>query len=194
MTSIKQLTPCPIFDDKQYKLCDFYEEFSNFDSEYSKYKTIREKSDNNPVLIFKKSKIYFKNKISVCPACNSSKVIKNGHSTRKLIFITFGELKVYIQKYKCKKCGKLYYTDMTSIVNKNNNKTLPVIESVKKLYSIFGDSLYKIQNALKEEHNVNISHKSIENILLNSKYNKTDEYGRYSGHYLFDALWVKNQR
>ncbi len=55
---------------------------------------------------------------------------------------------------------------MSSIVNEFNNVTKPIIEKILHLYSIFGSSIYKIQNELKEEHNVDISHQTIERILI----------------------------
>lgn len=61
---------------------------------------------------------------------------------------------------------------MTSLVDENKNITKPVIDCILKLYSIFGDSLYKIRNYLKEQHKISISHQSIENILLSYKKRK----------------------
>ena len=49
----------------------------------------------------------------------------------------------------------------------------------------------KIRFNLKPEHNIEISHQSIENILLKSYYEFDYENWSYSGYYLFDSLWVK---
>lgn len=49
----------------------------------------------------------------------------------------------------------------------------------------------KIQFNLKQEHNVEISHQSIENILLKSNYEFGHKNWSYSGYYLFDNFWVK---
>lgn len=49
----------------------------------------------------------------------------------------------------------------------------------------------KIRFNLKQEHNIEISHQSIENILLKSYYEFDYENWSYSGYYLFDSLWVK---
>ena len=61
---------------------------------------------------------------------------------------------------------------MSSIVNEFNNVTKPVVEKILHLYSIFGISIYKIQKELNEEHNVDISHQTIERILLGFNFNK----------------------
>lgn len=50
----------------------------------------------------------------------------------------------------------------------NSNITLPVIECIENLYQIYGAGLHKIRFDLKQQHNIEISHQSIENILLNS--------------------------
>ena len=65
------------------------------------------------------------------------------------------------------------------------------MEHIKYLYSNFGTSLHKIRKSLKIEHKIEISHQSIENIILNSDYKNKHENWTYSGYYLFDSLWVK---
>ena len=44
---------------------------------------------------------------------------------------------------------------------------------------------------MKKEHNIEISHQSIENIILKSEYEIEHKNWTFSGYYLFDALWVK---
>ena len=191
MKSAKTLVPNSILDDKQYKLYDFCEEFSKFRPEDLKSLKNTKIKYNKLNIFYNKGHKYFRNAKSICPDCKSSNVVKNGYTQRKLIFIDTREEICYIQKYKCNKCGKTFYTDLISIVDTNKNITKPVFDSIFNLYSIFGDSVYKIQYALKKEHNIDISHQTIENALLNSGCIKNIDYGRYSGYYLFDTLWVK---
>ena len=139
----------------------------------------------------RKGEKYFKPVNVVCPECYSRDVVKNGTYSRKLIFLTIGEQNCVVQKYKCNKCGHIIYTDLSSIVNGNANITIPVIEHVKYLYSYFSGSLHKIRKSLKKEHNIEISHQSIENIIFNSNYEIEHENWTFSGYYLFDSLWVK---
>ena len=82
------------------------------------------------------------------------------------IFLNVGEQKCIIQKYKCKKCGKIFYTDIKSIVDENCNITKPVIEYINEIYSVSGNSIYKIQYMLKRFFNVDISHQSIESCII----------------------------
>ena len=72
----------------------------------------------------------------------------------------------------------MIYTDLSSIVNENANITIPVIEHIEYLYSYFNGSLHKIRKSLKE-HNIEISHQSIENIILKSEYELSIEIGLF---------------
>ena len=76
-------------------------------------------------------------------SCNSTHTVKNGTYKIKLIFIIFGTKLSTIQKYKCKKCGKVFYTDLSSLVYDNSNIKLPVINCIENLYQINDDSLHK---------------------------------------------------
>ena len=42
-----------------------------------------------------------------------------------------------------KKCGKVFYTDLSSLVYPNSNITLPVIDCIENLYQIYGAGLHK---------------------------------------------------
>ena len=191
MLKTKIKAPYQNMDLKEYKLFDFVPEFSEFRQfdDLSRYGC--ENIDNNLIRLEKRGKIYFKNKISICPNCNSTHTVKNGTYKRKLILLRIGEQLCNIQKYKCKKCGKVFYTDLSSLVYDNSNITLPVINCIENLYQIYGASLHKIRFDLKQQHNIEISHQSIENILLSSHYQFNYENWTYSGYYLFDSLWVK---
>ena len=135
-----------------------------------------------------KVKKYFKPVNVVCPERNSHDVVKNGTYSKKLIFLRIREQNGVFQKYKCNKCGHVIYIDLSSIVNENANITIPVIEHIRYLYSYFNGSLHKIRKSLRKEHNIEISHQSIENIRLNSEYEIKHENWTFSGYYLFDAL------
>ena len=191
MTKTKIKAPYQCMDLKEYKLFDFVPEFSEFRQFDDLSRFGCENIDNNLIRLEKRGKIYFKNKISICPSCNSTHTVKNGTYERKLFFLRIGEKLCTIQKYKCKKCGKVFYTDLSSLVYDNSNITLPVINCIENLYQIYGVSLHKIRFDLKQQHNIEISHQSIENILLNSNYEFNYENRSYSGYYLFDSLWVK---
>ena len=176
---------------KEYKLSDFVPEFSEFRQSDDLSRFGCENIEDNLIRLEKRGKIHFENRIGICPSCKSHHTVKNGTYERKLIFLRIGEQICTIQKYKCKKCGKVFYSDLSSLVYSNSNITLPVINCIENLYQIYGAGLHKIRFDLKQQHNIEISHQSIENILLKSKYEFNYENRTYSGYYLFDSLWVK---
>ena len=57
-----------------------------------------------------------------------------------------------------------------NIFRPNSNITYPVLEHVIHLHGFFSRSLRKIQKSLKLEHNIEISHQTIENIRLFSDF------------------------
>ena len=118
----------------------------------------------------KRGKIHFENRIGICPSCKSHHAVKNGTYERKLIFLRIGEQICTIQKYKYKKCSKIFYTDLLSLFYSNSNITLPIIDCIENLYQIYGARLHKIRFDLKQHINIEISHQNIENIILNSNY------------------------
>ena len=180
-----------IMSDKQFILSDFIPEFVKFRRNEDKKRIGCESIDDSLFVLSKKDNMYFKPVTPVCNKCNSRNLVKYGTYGRELIFLDIGKKTCIIQKYKCKKCGHITYTDISSIVNYNSNITIPVINRIKHLYSCFNGSLHKICYNLKEEHNVDISYQSVENIILKSNYTNKQENSCYSGYYLFDSLWVK---
>ena len=149
MTNIKTKAPYECMKPKEYKLFDFVPEFSEFRQSDDLSRFGCENIDDNLIRLEKKGKIHFENKIALCPSCKSHHTVKNGTYERKLIFLRIGEKICTIQKYKCKKCGKVFCTDLSSLVNANSNITLPIIDCIEDLYQIYGAGLHKIQFDLK---------------------------------------------
>ena len=191
MSSKNIKAPYECMELKEYKLSDFVPEFSEFRQSDDLSRFGCENIENNLIRLEKRGKIHFENKIAVCTSCKSHHTVKNGTYERKLIFLRIGEQICTVQKYKCKKCGKVFYTDLSSLVYPNSNITFPVIDCIENLYQIYGAGLHKIRFDLKQQHNIEISHQSIENILLNSNYQFNYQNWTYSEYYLFDSLWVK---
>ena len=191
MSSKNIKAPYECMELKEYKLSDFVPEFSEFRQFDDLSRFGCENIEDNLIRLEKRGKIHFQNRVAICPSCKSHHAVKNGVYERKLIFLRIGEQICTVQKYKCKKCGKVFYSDLFSIVYPNSNITLPVIDCIENLYQIYGAGLHKIRFDLKQQHNIEISHQSIENILLNSNYEFNYETRSYSGYYLFDSLWVK---
>ena len=192
MNSKKIKAPSNTLELKQYILSDFIPEFSGFGREEDRLIYGFDFAGENYYKVEKKFGTLFKEKLPICPHCRSKNVLNNGYSSRKLYFLVKGEKTVFIQGYKCKECGKKFSTDLSNLVNPNSNITLPVIEFIRDEYSFYNASLHSIRESLFKRHNINISHQSIENIILSLETNKKHKYWSLSGYYLFDSLWVKN--
>ena len=159
--------PCSILEDKQLKLFDFFEEFSEYESYGEKLSNGCLNSDDNLIRLTKHGNFYFKYKYTFCPNCYSSNVVKNGNYVRKLYFLNVEEQKCIIRKYKCKKCGKIFYTNIKSIVDENCNITKPVIEYINEIYTLFLEIAFiKFSIYYKRFFNVDISHQSIESCII----------------------------
>ena len=76
-------------------------------------------------LSFKKDVPYFKKSLSRCPHCGTRNVVKYGFT--KLVFKEIGKINAKFQSYICKRCSKrcskTFQSDLTSLVDKNNNFT-----------------------------------------------------------------------
>ena len=57
--------------------------------------------------------------------------------------------------------------------------------------SLFYGSLRNVVYKVKKDTGINVSHQTIENWILQSKYKNKDLLNRYSGYYIFDVEWVK---
>ena len=82
--------PIDILDEQAYNLCDFVEEFSDFNSNERNSLFGCENISKNLIRTVKNGKLHFKNQIPVCPHCKSKKHVKNGYKERILIFLNKG--------------------------------------------------------------------------------------------------------
>ena len=94
-------------------------------------------------LSFKKDVPYFKMSLDRCPHCGTHYVVKYGFTKRTLIFKEIGKTNVKVQRYICKRCGKTFQTDLTSLVNKNSNFTNELKNESEHLISDYLLSLKK---------------------------------------------------
>ena len=191
MTNQNTKAPNNSLGDIEYKLTDFVPEFVEFRQSEDNSQFGCDNISDNLFRTYRNGKTYFKNISAYCPSCKSRNVIFDSVINRKLIFLRIGRKNCDIQKYKCLNCGYRFKTDLSSIVYENTNVTKPVMEHIIHLYCYFTGSLYRIQKSLYKEHNISISHQTIENVILKSEFELEFPWGSLSGYYGFDALWVK---
>ena len=90
---------------KGYKLSDFVPEFFRIPSIWWFFSIWQWHIEINLIRLEKGSTFILKIELSL-------HTVKNRTYKRKLIFLRIGEQICTIQKYKCKKCGKVFYSDL----------------------------------------------------------------------------------
>jgi len=191
MSNIKTTAPIYSMCDKTYKLSYFCEELSEYEEKQSGILKKGENYNNNLKKWFKKDILHIEMLIPICHHCYSSKVIKNNKTERILYFYDKSEVKTEIQGYKCKKCGKTFYTNVEEIVSKNSNYTNDFIQKTLELVVFFNGSLRNVACKVKKDTGIGISHQTIENWILQIKNYNTGKIERFSGYYIFDVQWIK---
>jgi transposase-like protein len=191
MPNQKTSTPNSILDVKQYIFCDSDDGLVLSDSRFLKlFKSCRElfKPFN---LSFKKDVPYFKLSVARCPYCGTRHVVKYGFTSRTLVFKEIGKTKVKVQRYICKRCGKTFQTDLTSLVDKNSNFTNELKSESEHLISDYLGSLKNVCKSFKKFFGISVSHQTIENWLFVNENILEFDLGRCSGYYVFDVEWLK---
>ena len=110
-------------DFNQYIFCDFNQESFLTNSKFVKLVNNYANDFKYINLNFKGIVPYFSMKLLFCPECTARKVVKYGFTNCMLVFKEANWTKVKVQRYKCKKCGKVFQTDLSSFVRKNSNFT-----------------------------------------------------------------------
>jgi len=86
MTIVKLIAPIGCLNYKQYKLSDFFENFSKYEFELGKDRNKANMYANSLVMYFKKDYLYIEKSFSVCPKCYSKSVSPDEYNDRLLYF------------------------------------------------------------------------------------------------------------
>lgn len=191
MQKRKTLVPNVILDEEQYIFNVFDHGLTNFSCMSFKSQFKDEKDLDNLKIYENKGFIHICYVKPQCCDCYTHNVIKKGFINRKIFLLGIGEIIVKVQRYQCKKCGKNFQVDLNGLLDKNNNVSVLLKEKIVHLFDIFNGSLHKIKEILKEDWNTDISHQTIENVLLSNKNENKESCGNESGYYLFDVQYVK---
>lgn len=187
----KTTVPISILDFNQYIFCDFNQESFLTNSKFVKLVNNYANDFKYLNINFKNDIPYFSMKVPFCPECTTRKVVKYGFTNRILVFKETNRTKVKVQRYKCKKCGKVFQTDLSSFVRKNSNFTDDLKNTSKLLISQFLGSLNEVRKTIFKEFNVSVSHQTIENWLKEEKTKNKPDNDYFSGYYVFDVEWIK---
>ena len=191
MLNQKTYTPNSILDVKQYIFCDSDDGLILSDPHFVKlFKSCHEPLKSFD-LSFKKDVPYFKMRLGRCPHCRTRHVVKYGFTKRTLVFKEIGRTTVKVQRYICKRCGKTFQTDLTSLVDKNSNFTNELKSESEHLISDYLGSLKNVCKSFKKFFGITVSHQTIENWLFVNENILEFDLGRCSGYYVFDVEWIK---
>ena len=183
--------PNSILDVEQYKFFDFDEKLVLLDPHFEKLFYSCHEVLKSFDLSFKKDIPFFKMSLARCPFCNTLHVVKYGFTKRILVFKEIGRTEVKVQRYSCKRCGKTFQTDLSSLVDKNSNFTNELKMESEHLISDYLGSLRNICKSFQKFFGISISHQTIENWLFVDENILEFDLGRCSGYYVFDVEWIK---
>jgi transposase-like protein len=121
-----------------------------------------------------------------CPRCGSKKHVRNGFRKRRPKVGGFGKITVYVQRYKCRRCGKGFSARIDGIVKKWRQYAEIFKEKVNAIAAIMKYSGRAIQQVFLALFGVAPSHQTIENWLTADM----PEF-QYSGYYGYDEQVVR---
>ena len=191
MHNQKTITPNSILDVKQYIFYDSDDGLVLSDPRFMKIFKSCQNAMKSFDLSFKKDVPYFKMSLARCPFCGTRHVVKYGFTKRTLVFKEIGKTTVKVQRYICKRCGKTFQTDLTSLVDKNSNFTNELKSESEHLISDYLGSLKNVCKSFKKFFGISVSHQTIENWLFVNENILEFDLGRCSGYYVFDVEWIK---
>ena len=191
MANKNKYAPNSILDVEQYKFFDFDNELILLDPHFEKLYYSCHESLKSFDLSFKKDIPYFKMSLARCPFCNSRHTVKYCFTKRILVFKEIGKIEVKVQRYSCKRCGKTFQTDLSSLVDKNSNFTNELKKESEHLISDYLGSLKNVCKSFQKFFGISISHQTIENWLFVDENILEFDLGRCSGYYVFDVEWIK---
>lgn len=181
----------------QLKLFDFEDENINFDEKLEEniFNSYKPKNAKKNVGLFKDKHFHMINPI--CPHCNKSDFTKQGFYTINPTFDNGEKVKIFLQRYYCKKCGKKFSTRLFDIKKEYNHFSTQIKDKVRKSKVSRGGSLRDMVDDLKTFLNLDISHQTIKNwlkidenkiILMKNRIHL--KFTELSGFYVVDEQFV----
>jgi transposase-like protein len=123
----------------------------------------------------------------VCPECGSSKVIKQEFRKRNPKLADFGELEIYVRRYKCHHCGRKFTTSIEGVVKPNDQYARLVKEYVNTSIAKGYSSLSELRFQVFANYGLLPSRQSVWNWIAN----EADIELEPSGYYCYDEEYLK---
>lgn len=122
----------------------------------------------------------------VCPECGSARVTRQEFRARKPRLAEYGELVIYVRRYRCKHCGRKFTTRMDGVVKPNDQYAALVKEYVNASISKGYSSLSELQLQVYANYGLLPSRQAIWNWIGG----EAVELG-YSGYYCYDEEYLR---
>jgi transposase-like protein len=123
----------------------------------------------------------------VCPECGSSKVVKQEFRKRNPKLADFGELEIYVRRYKCHHCGRKFTTRIEGVVKPNDQYARLVKEYVNAAIAKGYSSLSELQFQVFVNFGLLPSRQAVWNWIGNEVEVELEP----SGYYCYDEEYLK---
>ncbi|RZB30853.1 MAG: hypothetical protein AEth_00807 [Candidatus Argoarchaeum ethanivorans] len=171
-------------------------DFSNGVPEPGKIIVERFLMDNKPYHVNKGVVLLLNNHFElvnpICPYCGSYHVIRQEFRERNPILGEFGDCRISVRRYLCKKCGKRFVTQLNLIIEPNHRYASIFKEKIDGLVKTGYRSLRKLGEDLHTFFGISPSHQSIKNWLkIGDEKRINNHIPDYSGYYCYDEQYIK---
>lgn len=128
----------------------------------------------------------------ICPKCGTKTVIKQEYRVRNPILGEYGQQKIYLRRYQCKKCRKKFTTPLDSVVKPYHRYANIFKDKTEQLIKTGYRSLRKTQEDFDTFFNHTPSHQTIKNWLTIKPETKiNNDITVYSGYYSYDEQYIR---
>jgi transposase-like protein len=100
----------------------------------------------------------------ICPKCDSILTSKQEWREINPVLPVISKVKIWIKRYKCKKCNKKFQTNLQNFLNRFDTISHVIKDNIIETAKKGNQSLRKMAENLKIHSNIDISHQTIKNI------------------------------
>lgn len=119
-------------------------------------------------------------------------MIKHGFNPKMLISEDGEENHIFVQKYLCKKCGKISQTEFQDEYEPYSNFSNNTLDKSKETMSLERISLRNLSKTHKTYNNIKISHETVrKSLILKPDLYYINNDVELSKYYGYDEQWVK---
>ena len=145
---------------------------------------------NKLVWTYKKGKKILDNINRSCHHCYSPNTIKHGTTNRTLRFDDGTVETIFVQRRKCKHCGKTFQTDLKDVIDDNANITHKLKDTATVLYQEGHVRLRPIVNSITQLGKPPICPQTVQNIVKQKEIEIKIDPFMTSGYLAFDVQWI----